>query len=314
MSGISPLPVTVIIPAYNRPEMTRRAVASALGQRPRPPAEVIVIDDCSTDETGRAAADAGARVIRNDRNLGEGGSRNVGVAAASQPWIGLLDSDDEWLPELLSTLWPAHCEHVLLAGSALYRGPEPASVRYAGPTFGRARVLRSPAELLYPENMLTASAVLVRTDALRAVRGFDTTLKFCADLDAWLRVLERGTGLLSPEVVMNYHLHAGQVSQDRDTMAQAYLAVLRSHSGRSWFSSARVEAWRGGAGWDRLRRELVDGNYLDAAHTGAFVLRHPVRLAGLLGILIRRGAMRRRTRHLALDPPGEPVGAARTPG
>lgn len=294
----APLPVTVIIPAYNRPEMTHRAVRSALGQRPRPPAEVIVIDDCSTDATGQAAAEAGARVIRHERNLGEAGARNTGVAAASQPWIGLLDSDDEWLPGLLATLWPMHREHVLLAGSALYRGPDPASDRYAGPTLRRPRVLRSPAELLYPENVLPASGVLVRTDAIRTVGGFDARLKFCADLDVWLRVLERGTGILSPDVVVNYHLHPGQVTQDRDGMAQMGLAVLRSYADRSWWSGRRVEAWRGGAAWDRLRRELAGGQYRAAATAGAFILRRPVRVAGLLGILVRRRLMRRRTRLL----------------
>lgn len=294
----SPLPVTVIIPAYNRPEMTCRAVRSALGQHPWPPAEVIVIDDCSTDATGPAAAEAGARVIRHERNLGEGAARNTGVAAATQPWIGLLDSDDEWLPGLLATLWPMHRQHVLLAGSALYVGPDPASFRYAGPSLRRPRILGSPTELLYPENVLPASGVLVRADALREVGGFDPSLKFCADLDAWLRVLERGTGVLSPEVVMQYHLHVGQVTQDRDGMAQAYLDVLRRYADRGWWSARRVEAWRGGAAWDRFRRELTARRYRTAGATGAFIVRRPVRVAGLLGILVRRRIMRRRTRHL----------------
>jgi glycosyltransferase involved in cell wall biosynthesis len=48
--------VSVVIPAYNRPEMTVRAVCSALSQRPHPPAEVVVVDDCSTDETGAVGA------------------------------------------------------------------------------------------------------------------------------------------------------------------------------------------------------------------------------------------------------------------
>lgn len=254
-----------------------------------------MIDDCSTDRTGRAAAEAGARVIRHERNLGESGARNTGVAAATQPWIGLLDSDDEWLPGLLATLWPMRQDHALVAGSALYRGPQPAGTRYAGPTRRRSRVLRSPAELLYPENVIPASGVLVRTDALRAAGGYNTSLKFCADLDMWLRVLERGTGVQSPEVVVNYYLHDGQVTQDRNGMARGYLSVLRSYADRSWWSARRVEGWRGGAAWDRFRRELAARRYGRAAAAAGFILRHPVRLAGLLGILWRRHMMRRRT-------------------
>ena len=71
----TPLPISVVIPAYNRPVMTARAVRSALAQVPRPPAEVIVVDDCSTDETGATAEAAGARVIRHEVNGGESVAR-----------------------------------------------------------------------------------------------------------------------------------------------------------------------------------------------------------------------------------------------
>ena len=68
-----PLPVSVVIPAFNRPDMVARAVRSALEQQPRPPAEVIVVDDGSSDDTAAAASAAGARVIRHEVNQGEGG-------------------------------------------------------------------------------------------------------------------------------------------------------------------------------------------------------------------------------------------------
>jgi glycosyltransferase involved in cell wall biosynthesis len=80
------LPVSVVIPAYNRPSLVLRAVRSALAEGPRPPAEVIVVDDCSGDETGAAAGAAGARVIRHEANQGEGAGRNTAIRAASQPW------------------------------------------------------------------------------------------------------------------------------------------------------------------------------------------------------------------------------------
>ena len=105
-AGAASLPVSVVIPAYNRPDMVVRAVRSALGQLPAPPEEIIVVDDCSTDRTAEAAARAGAQVVRHELNLGEGAARNTGIAHAREPWVALLDSDDEWLPDLLATLWP----------------------------------------------------------------------------------------------------------------------------------------------------------------------------------------------------------------
>lgn len=294
------LPVSVVIPAYNRPQMTRRAVLSALAQRPFAAAEVIVVDDCSSDDTGAVAAAAGARVIRHERNMGEGAARNSGIAAATQPWIGLLDSDDEWRPNLLATLWPLREGRVLVVGSAVYRRGGAGADRYLGPVFDRPQVLRSPRALLYPSNFVPNSAVLVRTDVVRAVGGYRPELRMGADLDLWLRVLERGTAIMSPEVVVDYHLHAGQVTQDRDATADHHLRILRSYSGRPWFSAARVEGWRGGVGWDELRRALRAGRHADAARAGAFVARHPVRVLGLAGILLHRRRMRRRTAQLGL--------------
>jgi glycosyltransferase involved in cell wall biosynthesis len=291
----APLPVSVVIPTYNRPEMTRRAVRSALAQRPHPPAEVIVVDDCSTDGTGDAAAEAGARVIRHEHNQGEGAARNTGIAAAEHQWIGLLDSDDEWRPNLLAALWPVRGEHVLVAGSAMYRSEPFARDRYLGPVLARHQVLRSPAALLYPSNFVPNSGVLVRADVVRAVGGYDPALRMGADLDLWLRVLEHGTGIMSPTVVVDYHLHEGQVTQDRATTADYHLDVLRSYADRRWWSGARVEGWRGGVGWDEFRSRLKNGSRREALVPALFVVRHPARLAGLAGILLHRHRMRRRT-------------------
>src|SRR5256714_15007473 len=132
--------------------MTRQAVLSAFGQRPLAPAEVIVVDDCSLDDTGPLAAQAGARVIRHERNQGEGAARNTGVAAATQPWLAMLDSDDQWLPSHLATRWPLCAEHVLVAGSALWGADAGPSFRYEGLVGRRPVTLPSPPALLYPAN------------------------------------------------------------------------------------------------------------------------------------------------------------------
>ena len=297
MTASSPLPVTVVIAAYNRPEMTRAAVLSALGQRPRPPAEVLVVDDCSTDDTGAVAAEAGARVIRHERNQGEGGARNTAVAAATQPWLAMLDSDDEWLPWHLQTLWPLHDGHVIVAGSALYCS-EDGSFRYHGLTRRRPRTLRSPAALLYPSNFLPLSATMARTELVRQVGAFDTTLRWGADLDLWLRVLEHGSAVMSPRPTLRYRVHEGQVIQDRESAADAHLGILRRYADRPWWSATRVEAWRGGAAWDQLRRDLAAGRRGDAVRTAAFAARHPARAAGVAGVLARRYVLRRRTARL----------------
>jgi len=99
------LPISAVIPAYNSAPTLARAIASIRAQT-RPLAEIIVVDDGSSDHTARVARNLGAVVVEQ-ANAGSGGARNTGIQTASQPWIALLDADDEWLPEKLEVEWRA---------------------------------------------------------------------------------------------------------------------------------------------------------------------------------------------------------------
>ena len=93
--------VSTIIPVHNRPALLREAVASVLAQTYRP-IEIIIVDDGSTDETGREAealAEAHSEVRAIHRqNGGPGAARETGRLAARGEFIQYLDSDDLLLP------------------------------------------------------------------------------------------------------------------------------------------------------------------------------------------------------------------------
>src|SRR3954451_19671731 len=85
--------VSVVIPARDAEAMIGRTVTAACAQDLDGPFEVIVVDDGSSDDTGRIAADAGARVVRNANPVGPADARNAGVAAAAAPLIAFTDAD-----------------------------------------------------------------------------------------------------------------------------------------------------------------------------------------------------------------------------
>lgn len=88
--------VSLIIPVYNRKDLVRTAVESALGERAALSCEVIVVDDCSTDGTWDAVQSFGpsVRPVRLPRNMGQAEARNAGLDLACGEFIKFLDSDD----------------------------------------------------------------------------------------------------------------------------------------------------------------------------------------------------------------------------
>lgn len=100
---------SVIIPAHNVENFIESSVNSILSQDfPKEKYEIIVIDDCSTDNTYETLKNAygnhkNITIIRHQKNKRQGGSRNTGVKIAKGDWIFFLDADDLWLEKNVFT-------------------------------------------------------------------------------------------------------------------------------------------------------------------------------------------------------------------
>ena len=145
--------VTVVIPAHDRAHVLPRALASVHGQTLRP-AEIIVVDDGSSDETAAVAQQSGVTVLRHERSRGAGEARNTGICSATTRWIAFLDSDDEWAPHHLATLIPRMGRHALLTSV-----PVDTFGRARGNTTGQDRPI-TPGMLFFPENVVCTSTVV----------------------------------------------------------------------------------------------------------------------------------------------------------
>ncbi|MFO0604590.1 MAG: glycosyltransferase family 2 protein [Polyangiales bacterium] len=97
---------TVIVPTFNRAGMMRRVLGSVTRQR-HDAWELVVVDDCSSDDTERAVralGDPRIRYVRHEVNKGVCAARNTAIDAARGRWLVMLDSDFELLPGALATL------------------------------------------------------------------------------------------------------------------------------------------------------------------------------------------------------------------
>lgn len=90
--------VSVIMPSYNSESYIAESITSVINQTYEK-WELIIIDDCSTDNTTsivNSFNDKRIKLIKNTENLGAAKSRNIGIKAASGRFIAFLDSDDLW--------------------------------------------------------------------------------------------------------------------------------------------------------------------------------------------------------------------------
>lgn len=148
IQGISPK-VTVAIPVYNSATTLIRCINSATSQTMRD-IEIIVVDDCSTDQSATVAEtlaleDRRIRVIRLSQNRGKPAVMNTITAAARGEWIAVLDADDAFRPDRLERL----------VSAAEARGVEMVADNLFYIDAGVGRVIRTAFRSTNPPRVLT---------------------------------------------------------------------------------------------------------------------------------------------------------------
>jgi glycosyltransferase involved in cell wall biosynthesis len=192
--------ISVVIPAYNAASWLPDALTSVLDQSH--PAEVVVVDDCSRDDTSDVASDFIARngltgtVLRTERNLGPGNARNLGWQAAGSDWIQFLDADDVLGPRKFEQQM-AVARSVADGVAVLYSPwqrlrPANGGWRPSGQV-KRSRVDSDTiTDILRDTYFGYLGPTLVRRSALQDVGGFQPQMRLTEDLDLMLRIAMAG--------------------------------------------------------------------------------------------------------------------------
>lgn len=205
--------VTAIIPTFNRANFLKRAVESVLSQDYQP-LELIVVDDCSTDDTSDylapLVADGQVTLIRHDKNMGVSAARNSGIKVAQGDFIAFLDSDDEWLKGKIQTqinFFNQFPEQVLVQTQERWMrkgrrvNPGLKHIKKSGDIFIDSVALC----------LISPSAVMIRRRLFTEVGLFDEKLPAAEDYDLWLRILTSyQAGLIDQELVIR---HGGRPDQ-----------------------------------------------------------------------------------------------------
>lgn len=192
MDAADPSPVlSAILPVYNGARFLPAAVASMRAQDPAP-AQIVVVDDGSTDNSGDVARALGPDIeyVRQD-NAGPAAARNRGLAIARGNFIGFLDVDDLWTPGRTALLLEEFRRH---PAAAVVLGRTELSVETPGD-----RMVYAPAADAGEHDPLfyVLGAGLYRRSVFDRVGRFDPTRRYGEDLDWFLRAREAQVPVLT---------------------------------------------------------------------------------------------------------------------
>jgi len=243
-----PAGVSVVIPAYNYARYLGRAVRSAFAQR-HPCAEVLVIDDGSTDETPAlcAALQREFPALRSIRqqNAGLSAARNTGIRNAAHPFVAFLDADDEWMPEMLDAIM---AEFARQPGSLPLVACNSLRIDDSGLPIGEKRTAPrgdrffTAADILMKTRFMP-SCVVARRAAFPPDGGFDPTLSSSEDRDMWIRLAAAAPVRYLDRVLVRIRKHGSNMSRDAARM-RASMRRVRQKAYRNGVAQSSPAGYR----------------------------------------------------------------------
>ena len=248
-----PLPLrfkaSIIIPVFNKLELTRQCLTTLASLTTMPEYEVIVVDNASTDGTAEFLAELGGdvQVISNPENYGFAVACNQGANAARGEFLLFLNNDtiptDGWLNALVDEV-ERHPD-VAVAGSKLLY--EDGTIQHAGVAFSRTMFApyhiyqKLPADSPMVNRRrefqcVTGACMLVRRDVFEQVGRFDEGFKNgFEDVDLCLKIRERGWRIVYRPDSVVYHLESqtpGRKKHETDNARR-----LRERWAHKWWIS-----------------------------------------------------------------------------
>ncbi len=204
--------VSIIMPSFNTGRFISETIRSVINQT-YSNWELLIVDDCSTDDTDNVVAsfsDHRIKYMKNDHNCGAAVSRNWALREAKGEWIAFLDSDDLWYPLKLEKQilfmqenkyyftctgrdtideeskrvgeYTRSPKHVGRIGMKIYCWPGSSSVMYHAPTVGLVQI---------------------------------ADLKKNNDYAMWLKVIKKTDFYYLDECLESYRVRSGSISHDK---------------------------------------------------------------------------------------------------
>ncbi|MBF2073959.1 MAG: glycosyltransferase [Synechococcales cyanobacterium C42_A2020_086] len=219
--------VSVVIPTYNCARYLGEAIDSVL-QQTHPAAELIVVDDGSTDETADVLQRYGERLqVIRQTNQGVAVARNQGIRQARGEWIAFLDADDYFLPDKLAAQMAIAAQHP--RAGIVHSGWQ--RITATGEPLITVKLWQQVPQLNLEGWLrwkpVLPSAMLFRRAWLEQAGGFDPRFPPAEDTELVLRLARMGCeAVWLPQVTVCYRQHGESAMHQGLPQARSLMAVI----------------------------------------------------------------------------------------
>jgi teichuronic acid biosynthesis glycosyltransferase TuaG len=218
--------VSIITPAYKAAGYVAHTIKSVLDQT-YPHWEMIIVDDCSPDNTGEvvgqtAGGDPRIRLIRQEKNGGPAAARNTALMAAKGRWIAFLDSDDLWMPDKLQVSLDFSKKNNIGFLHTGYR-----RISFDGKLTGE--YITPPKTLTYRSLLgntaIATSTVMIDKDICGEIK---MRKAYYDDFVCWLEITKRGNNAYGLDLdLMRYRVVTNSVSRNKRRSAHEVWKTYR---------------------------------------------------------------------------------------
>jgi GT2 family glycosyltransferase len=270
--------ISVIVPTYNTANYIDEALDSVFAQT-YGNFEVIVVNDGSpdTDRMEQVLEPYMNRIVYlKHGNRWLSAARNTGIRKAAGEYLAFLDSDDVWLAEHLAEQVKFLGERPsldMVYGDAVLFGETSATGRKYSSLYPPKTSVWSFEELLSMDaTEIFPSSVVVKRQAVIEAGLFDETVRYCEDIDLWLRMAYRGARIqYNPNALICRRAHATAMSKTPEKLLRGNFEVflklaknLELSPHRRSLLERRIAGWRAGVDLWEGRQSLAEGNFEEA--------------------------------------------------
>lgn len=213
---------SIIIPTYNRAETLVRAIESVL-QQSYTAYELIVVDDCSMDDTAtvmeRYSHDNRVTYIKLEKNIGGAAARNVGINKSKGSFIAFQDSDDEWLPEKLQKQMQVFFDNpqVDVVFSKIARITNGKISVFPHENITGSKNLHTK---MLKSNYIGTPSAVIKKNKLNEIGGFDSALPRLQDWDLFIRLSSKGVFYMIDQVLCNAYLQEDSITKNSNALVK----------------------------------------------------------------------------------------------